>query len=241
MWLDSQYFFLINNGLIITSPFAINLAQKETVVDISVTVQSQKTYVKIKCFARQYSGIINATPTDIKQHLLFAKTTVKPDIWLCCIIFCDKMKWNESGFTPLLCTYRVNWARRTSWGWWDEWDDTALQTQDSKFKPCRYEAEHATSQSHRLLIILSLYDWMGKIFFFFKQPRPGNEPRTPAWKAAVLTTTLGWLILINFYTNTLSLNSKKNLCLLLTFLLFDLKQFYACYIKALRWVAMINE
>ena len=30
------------------------------------------------------------------------------------------MKWNESGFRPLLCTYRLNWARRTSWGWWDE-------------------------------------------------------------------------------------------------------------------------
>ena len=30
------------------------------------------------------------------------------------------MKWNESGFRPLLCTYRLNWARRTSW--WDDWD-----------------------------------------------------------------------------------------------------------------------
>ena len=29
-------------------------------------------------------------------------------------------KWNESGFRPLLCTYRLNWARRTSWGWWDD-------------------------------------------------------------------------------------------------------------------------
>ena len=27
--------------------------------------------------------------------------------------------------------------------------------------------------------------------FFFKPPRPGNEPRTLTWKAAVLTTTLG--------------------------------------------------
>ena len=27
--------------------------------------------------------------------------------------------------------------------------------------------------------------------FFFKPPRPGTEPRTLAWKAAVLTTTLG--------------------------------------------------
>ena len=27
-----------------------------------------------------------------------------------------KMKWNEWGFRPLLCTYRLNWARKTSWG-----------------------------------------------------------------------------------------------------------------------------
>ena len=25
-------------------------------------------------------------------------------------------KWNESGFRPPLCTYRLNWARRISWG-----------------------------------------------------------------------------------------------------------------------------
>ena len=45
------------------------------------------------------------------------------------------MKWNESGFRPLLCTYRLNWARRTSWGWWDELDVTALQTQVLKNCP----------------------------------------------------------------------------------------------------------
>ena len=60
------------------------------------------------------------------------------------------MEWNEWGFRPPLCTYRLNWAERTSWGWWDEWDDTALQTQDSKFEPWRSEAEHATSRSRRL-------------------------------------------------------------------------------------------
>ena len=89
-------------------------------------------------------------------------------------------KWNESGFRPPLCTYRLNWARRTSWGWWDDWDDTVLQTQDSKFEPWRSEAEHATSRSRRLPTILT-----------FKPPRPGTEPGTLAWKAAVLTTTLG--------------------------------------------------
>ena len=102
------------------------------------------------------------------------------------------VKWNESGFRPPLCTYRLNWARRTSWGWWDDWDDTVLQTQDSKFEPWRSEVEHATSRSRRLPTILTFTrGWGRNIFVSFKPPRPGSEPRTLAWKAAVLTTTLG--------------------------------------------------
>ena len=103
-----------------------------------------------------------------------------------------EMKWNESGFRPPLCTYRLNWARRTSWGWWGDWDDTVLQTQDSKFEPWRSEAEHATSRSRRLPTILTFTrGWRKNIFVSFKPPRPGTEPQTLAWKAAVLTTTLG--------------------------------------------------
>ena len=103
-----------------------------------------------------------------------------------------KMKWNESGFRPPLCTYRLNWARRTSWGWWDDWDDTVLQTQDSKLEPWRSEAEHATSRSRRLPTILTFTrGWGRNNFVSFKPPRLGTEPRTLAWKAAVLTTTLG--------------------------------------------------
>ena len=102
------------------------------------------------------------------------------------------MKWNESGFRPPLCTYRLNWARRTSWGWWDDWDDTVLQTQDSKFEPWRSEVEHATSLSRRIPTILSFTrGWGRNIFVSFKPPRPGTEPQTLAWKAAVLITTLG--------------------------------------------------
>ena len=107
-------------------------------------------------------------------------------------MFICKKKWNESGFRPPLCTYRLNWARRTSWGWWDDWDDTVLQTQDSKFEPWRSEAEHATSRSRRLPTILTFTrGWGRNNFVSFKPPRPGTEPRTLAWKAAVLTTTLG--------------------------------------------------
>ena len=87
-------------------------------------------------------------------------------------------KWNESGFRPPLCTYRLNWARRTSWGWWDDWDDTVLQTQDSKFEPWRSEAEHATSRSRRLPTILTFTrGWGRNIFCFFEAAETGN--RTP--------------------------------------------------------------
>ena len=89
-----------------------------------------------------------------------------------------EMKWNESGFRPPLCTYRLNWARRTSWGWWDDWDDTVLQTQDSKFEPWRSEAEHATSRSRRLPTILTFTrGWGRNIFCFFEAAETGN--RTP--------------------------------------------------------------
>ena len=87
-------------------------------------------------------------------------------------------KWNESGFRPPLCTYRVNWARRTSRRWWDDWDDTVLQTQDSKFEPWRSEAEHATSRPRRLPTILTFTRGCGRnIFCFFQTAKTGN--RTP--------------------------------------------------------------
>ena len=90
----------------------------------------------------------------------------------------SQMKWNESGFRAPLCTYRLNWARRTSWGWWDDWDDTVLQTQGSKFEPWRSEAEHATSRSRRLPAILTFTrGWGRNIFCFFQTAETGN--RTP--------------------------------------------------------------
>ena len=111
------------------------------------------------------------------------KTAENSRFWLFLLILFSLVmyimawKWNESGFRPPLCTYRLNWARRTSWGWWDDWDDTA---------------EHATSRSRRLpTILIFTRGWGRNICVSFKPPRPGTEPRALAWKAAVLTTTLG--------------------------------------------------
>ena len=89
----------------------------------------------------------------------------------------NEMKWNESGFRPPLCTYRLNWTRRTTWGWWDDWDDTVLQTGFEIQSPAvwgraRYlsvtEAPHDTD----------FHTWMGKKHLcFFQTAETGN--RTP--------------------------------------------------------------
>ena len=72
----------------------------------------------------------------------------------------------------------MHWARRTSWGWWDDWDDTVLQTQDSKFEPWPSEAEHATPLSLRLSTILTFTRGLRKnIFCYFQTAETGN--RTP--------------------------------------------------------------
>ena len=87
-------------------------------------------------------------------------------------------KWNESGFRPPLCTYRLNWARRTSWGWWDDWDDTVLQTQDSKFEPWRSRVRarylSVTEAPHNT----NFHTWMGKKHFCFFQTAETGD-RTP--------------------------------------------------------------
>ena len=92
-----------------------------------------------------------------------------------------KWKWNESGFRPPLCTYRLNWARRTSWGWWDDWDDTVLQTQDSKFEPWRSEVENATSRSRRLPTILTFTRGWGRNILFLSNRRD-REPNPGLWR-----------------------------------------------------------
>ena len=109
-------------------------------------------------------------------------------IWFACLDLCQdslvphiqrvkhhlKMKW--IGLWPPLCTYRLNWARRTSWGWWDEWDDTVLQTQNSKFALWRSEAEHATSRSRRLPTIMSFTRGWGRNIFVSIKKRRDREP-----------------------------------------------------------------
>ena len=111
------------------------------------------------------------------MSLQIVVTVLKNKCWMRAVIFQIVFR-NESGFRPPLCTYRLNWARRTSWGWWDDWDDTGLQTHDSKFEPWWSEAKHATSRSRRLPTILTFTrEWGRNIFRFFQTAETGN--RTP--------------------------------------------------------------
>ena len=88
-----------------------------------------------------------------------------------------EMEWNELGFRPPLCTW-LSWVMKTSWGWWDEWDDTALQTQGLKFATWRSESEHAISRSRSLPTILNLYEWTGKKHFVYLKLEGQSGVRT---------------------------------------------------------------
>ena len=89
-----------------------------------------------------------------------------------------KSKCNESGFMPLLCTYRLNWARRASWRWWDDWDDTVLQTQDSR--PSTLPLGHGGCPQYWLSHVDG-----EEIFFLLLSNRRDREPNPE------LNTTLG--------------------------------------------------
>ena len=99
------------------------------------------------------------------------------------------------GQSPLLCTY-TGWIvprELTSWGWWDEWDMTLTprhrmrNSNPGGVRPSTLPLGRGGSPQFWLLRV----NGEKNIFVSYKPPRPGNETRTLAWKAAVLTTTLG--------------------------------------------------
>ena len=113
------------------------------------------------------------------------------------LYFCYNIIYHRNeinSFKPPLCTYGLNWARRTSWGWLDEWEETALHTQDWKFEPWRSEVEHATSRLRRFPTILNLYEWAGEETFCFIEIEGQSRARTrdlQLYKQAALTTAPG--------------------------------------------------
>ena len=129
---------------------------------------------------RQHSFLVRGACCTNATHA-FVRTVNAGRSWA-------RLKWNESGFRPPLCTYRISWARRTSWGWGDECPpDTGFEIQAlAVWGRARYlwdtEAPHNTEFT----------TWMGKKHFcFFQTAETGNQTPNSSVKAAVLTTTLG--------------------------------------------------
>ena len=103
------------------------------------------------------------------------------------------------------------------------WDDTVLQTQDSKIEPWRSEAEHATSRSRRLPTILTFTrGWGRNIFCFFQTAETGNRtpnsgvkgsganhyPRAPALCLAEAIHNFKWVKIILIWHNGCQLFSN---------------------------------
>ena len=115
------------------------------------------------------------------------------------------IKCNEWGFTPHLCTYRLNWARRTSWGWWFEWGDTALQTHDSKLSPVDLRPStltlgHAGCPQYSIFTI----EQGGNILFFEAwMPEQETNLWSLTFQAGTRASALWYCCYIGLYTNTL--------------------------------------
>ena len=96
-------------------------------------------------------------------------------------------KWNESGFRPT-CAH-IGW---TGSGEHPEDDEMNEMTLSSRHRIRNSGPEHAISRSRKLPTIRVLHVDGEETFLFISNRRePGSEPRTLAWKTAMLTTTLG--------------------------------------------------
>ena len=64
-------------------------------------------------------------------------------------------KWNnKNGVLGHICAHWLNRAGRTSRGWWDEFDDSALRTHDSKFE--LWPSEASNEQGRNVLFLWNL-------------------------------------------------------------------------------------
>ena len=92
---------------------------------------------------------------------------------------------------PLLCTYRLNWARRTSWGWWDITLPSTyriLNSNPGSMRPSSLPLGQGGSPT-----ILNLYEWAGKkhfVTFLFYMPWWDDKHATLSSRHGIRTLVL---------------------------------------------------
>ena len=181
-----------------------------------------------------WSSVVDSWSTlnQYWQHdmslLIWCYSTLLPPValsfpwpWLVCWGWhSQSYKWNESGFKPPLCTYRINWARMVRWMRWHCPPDTGFEIRAlAVWGRARYlsvtEAPHNTD----------FHMWMGKKHFcFFETAETGNRtpnsgvkgsganhyPRAPALSVLQGITILSYItpvpskITFNRYNSTLN-------------------------------------
>ena len=144
-------------------------------------------------------------------------------------VMSSKMKWIGLKCT-VHCTYRLNWARRmVRWMRWHSPPDTGFETRALAVRGrARYLS--VTEVLHNT----EFHTWKEKKHFVsLKPPTPGTEPRTLAWKAAVLTTTLGPPPVMSSISSAAPAFSKR-----WTACRVDVGQFYNIIQYSIRYVYM---
>ena len=122
---------------------------------------SYAQYVVKKTIGRTSNNSLSIKTRDVEpmlaQHWNSIGSSIVVLLWISVfaspwivVFFLPERKWNESGFRQPLCTYMLNWARRTSCGW--EVNETTLS---SRHRIQNSEAEHTTSRLQRLTTMLS--------------------------------------------------------------------------------------
>ena len=86
-----------------------------------------------------------------------------------------KLKWNESGFRPPLCTYRLNWARRTSW-------HRIRNSSPGGLRPSTLPPGHGGSPQYWLSHV------HGEETFLFLSNRRDREPSPELWRLPTILT-----------------------------------------------------
>ena len=55
-----------------------------------------------------------------------------------------------------LCTYRLNWAKKTTWGWWDEWGE-ARKLNNLNFHTPEVESPDTATHNSKLVKLTDIY------------------------------------------------------------------------------------
>ena len=153
------------------------------------------------------------------QHLLtlqvrnYNPSALQSITWIFVTCVGVQHSWNVYDFRPLLCTFWLNLSRRTSWGWRDEWDGTALQTRESKIPTLSvWDRARYFSVTEALRNIEYLQVSREETFCFFEtwMPERSSNPRSPTCQAGSFSHCTRATSTLGKWSNACSVRPREN-------------------------------